>query len=324
MSRTPAWKTPGWQGGMTPNTQTAKTPAWQASSRTPNPYLDGGGGKTPAWNVSSRTPNPYADGGKTPAWNVSSRTPNPYAGGGGGGSGWGGGGGAGWSSNNWGGQTPGRTNDTSSDWQADTWGAPTPREAPTPYDAAPTPAFSVPTPAYGLGQQTTAPVGVTRIPNTPGYFSAQTPGVFDPLDDELPDEWVVKYKEKLVGSKPILKVRELSGWNEGKMDKKEVVLLDVTVPREDLEAEASASVVLWENGAQAGVPSSIPVKHLQPVYPWQLGHTVLIFIGPLSRKQGVIRSVESDTDFVVQLFEDQVLEDVSKEYMTLCVADNFG
>ena len=120
--RTPGWKTPAWQGGMTPNVQTAKTPAWQASSRTPNPYLDGGGGKTPAWNVSSRTPNPYADGGKTPAWNVSSRTPNPYAGGGGGGSGWGGGGGgSGWGSNNWGGQTPGRTNDTSSDWQADTW-----------------------------------------------------------------------------------------------------------------------------------------------------------------------------------------------------------
>lgn len=62
-------------------------------------------------------------------------------------------------------------------------GAPTPREAPTPYDAAPTPAFSVPAPGYGLGQQTTAPVGVTRIPNTPGYFNAQTPGVFDSLDD---------------------------------------------------------------------------------------------------------------------------------------------
>lgn len=121
--RTPAWKTPAWQGGMTPNVQNPKTPAWQASSRTPNPYLDGGG-KTPAWNVSSRTPNPYADGGKTPAWNVSSRTPNPYAGGGGGG-GWSGGGGGGsgggWGSNNWGGQTPGRTNDNSTDWQADTW-----------------------------------------------------------------------------------------------------------------------------------------------------------------------------------------------------------
>jgi transcription elongation factor len=45
--RTPGWKTPAWQGGMTPNVQRAKTPAWQASSRTPNPYLDGGGGKTP-------------------------------------------------------------------------------------------------------------------------------------------------------------------------------------------------------------------------------------------------------------------------------------
>lgn len=201
-SRTPTWKTPAWQGGTTPNVQNPKTPAWQASSRTPNPYLDGG--KTPAWNVSSRTPNPYADGGKTPAWNVTPRTPNPYAGGsgGGGGGGWNGGGsGGGWGSNNWGGQSPGRTNDNSNDWQADTWvscysisprlfshsrtlqGAPTPREAPTPYDAAPTPAFSVPTPGYGLGQQTTAPVGVTRIPNTPGYFSAQTPGVFDSLED---------------------------------------------------------------------------------------------------------------------------------------------
>ena len=185
---------------------------------------------------------------------------------------------------------------------------------------------------------------MTRIPNTPGYFSAQTPGVFDSLDDgtivtpetcpslyslcfsasELPEEWVVKYKDKLVGSKPILKVRELSGWNEGKMDKKEVVLLDVTVPRDDIEAEASSSVVLWEHGVQVGVPSSIPAKHLQPVHPWQLGHTVLIFVGPLAGKQGVIRSVESDTDFVVQISEDQVLEEVSKDYMTLCVADHFG
>lgn len=119
--RTPAWKTPAWQGGATPNVQNARTPAWQASSRTPNPYLDGGG-KTPAWNVSSKTPNPYADGGKTPAWSVSSRTPNPYSGGGGGGGSWNSGGsGGGWGSNNWGGQTPGRTNDNSSDWQADTW-----------------------------------------------------------------------------------------------------------------------------------------------------------------------------------------------------------
>jgi len=119
--RTPAWKTPAWQGGTTPNVQNPKTPAWQASSRTPNPYLDGGG-KTPAWNVSSRTPNPYADGGKTPAWNVTPRTPNPYAGGGGSGSGWSGGGsGGGWGSNNWGGQSPGRTDENSNDWQADTW-----------------------------------------------------------------------------------------------------------------------------------------------------------------------------------------------------------
>ena len=123
--RTPVWKTPAWQGGATPNIQNPKTPAWQASSRTPNPYLDGG--KTPAWNVSSRTPNPYADGGKTPAWNVTPRTPNPYAGGGGGGGGWSGGGsGGGWGSNNWGGQSPGRNNDNPNDWQADTWVSPCP------------------------------------------------------------------------------------------------------------------------------------------------------------------------------------------------------
>lgn len=140
---------------------------------------------------------------------------------------------------------------------------------------------------------------------------------------ELSDEWVVKYKDKLIGSKPILKVRDLSGWNEGKMDKKEVVLLDVTVPRDDIEVEASTSIVVWENGAQVGVPSSMPVRHLLPVHPSQLGHTVLIFIGPLAGKQGVIRSVESDTDFVVQILEDQVLEEVSKEHMTLCVADRF-
>lgn len=134
----------------------------------------------------------------------------------------------------------------------------------------------------------------------------------------------MKYKDTLIGSKAILKVREFSGWNEGKMDKKEVVLLDVTVPRDDIEAEASASVIAWENGVQVGVPSSVPAKHLQPVHPWQLGHTVLIFIGPLAGKQGVIRSVDSDTDFVVQIFDDQVLEDVSKEYMTLCVTDRLG
>lgn len=148
--------------------------------------------------------------------------------------------------------------------------------------------------------------------------------IFTIFTSELPDEWAVKYKDKLIGNKPILKVRELSGWNEGKMDKKEVVLLDVTVPRDDIEAEASASIVLWENGAQVGAPSAIPAKHLQPVHPWQLGHTVLAFVGPLAGKKGVIRSVESDTDFVVQIFEDQVLEDVSKEYMTLCVADHFS
>lgn len=107
------------------------------------------------------------------------------------------------------------------------------------------------------------------------------------------------------------------------MDKKPVVLLDVTVPRDDIEAEASASAALWENGMQVGEPIAIPARHLQPVHPEQLGHTVLIFAGPLAGKQGIIRSIETDSDFVVQIFEDQVLEDVSKDYMTLCVPDQF-
>lgn len=108
------------------------------------------------------------------------------------------------------------------------------------------------------------------------------------------------------------------------MDKKEVVLLDVTVPRDDLEAEATATVALWENGVQTSKISSIPVKYLQPIHPEdQLGVTVVIFTGALAGKRGVTRSVDDDT-VVVQLLEDQVLEDISRENMTLCVADHFG
>ena len=222
-------------------------------------------------------------------------------------------------------------------------GAPTPREAPTPYDAAPTPAFSVPTPGYGLGQQTTAPVGVTRIPNTPGYFSAQTPGVFDSLEDGTrtvrrvyldphslfffsdTEEWLLKYKDKLIGNKPILKVRDSEEWNNGKLDKKMCVLLDVTLPRDDLEAEASATVALWDDGVQASNTNSIPVRYLHPIYPSQLGTTVVIFMGPLAGKQGVIRSIDSEAEvIVVQILEDQVLEDIQKEHMTLCVANHLA
>lgn len=181
---------------------------------------------------------------------------------------------------------------------------------------------------------------MTRIPNTPGYFSAQTPAVFNSFDDgtrfpsktcvgpyslsapELPDEWIVKYKDKLIGNRAIVKLPNGSGYEEGLMDRSEFVLLDVTVPREDLEAEASATVVLWENGAQTGNPHTIPVRYLKPVPPDQLGHTVVIFMGPLAGKQGIVRSIESDTECVVQIFEDQVLEDISKDYMTLCAADH--
>jgi len=100
------------------------------------------------------------------------------------------------------------------------------------------------------------------------------------------------------------------------------VLLDVIIPRDDLEAEPSGTVALWENGAQVGEPRSIPVKYLQPVDPAQLGATVVVFMGPLAGKQGIVRSIDDAEVCVVQLLEDQVLEDVQKEFMTLCVADN--
>jgi len=99
------------------------------------------------------------------------------------------------------------------------------------------------------------------------------------------------------------------------------VLLDVIIPRDDLDAEPSGNVAPWENGAQVGDPKSIPVKYLQPVYPGQLGTTVVVFMGPLAGKQGIVRSIDDADVHVVQLLEDQVLEEVQKEFMTLCVAD---
>lgn len=195
----------------------------------------------------------------------------------------------------------------------------------------------MPTPGYGLGQQTTAPVGVTRIPNTPGYFSAQTPGVFDSIDDgtridlrlasacthillsELPEEWVAKYKDKLVGNKPIVRLLNQEHWRLGG---EQGVLLDVMIPRDDLEAEPTGTVVLWENGVQVGEPKSILAKDLRPVWPSQLGTTVVVFMGPLAGKQGIVRSIDDAEVFVVQLLEDQVIEDIQKDFMTLCVADN--
>jgi len=136
------------QSGRTPfpsrTPMHSATPSWQPnSSRTPNPYGDGG--RTPAWNASSRTPNPYGDGGRTPAWNVGSRTPNPYVTGSNGGP-LGSGAGSGW-----GGATPARP---AAGWQtpgraapppapaAPSWGAPTeawgtsPRTAPTPWESS--------------------------------------------------------------------------------------------------------------------------------------------------------------------------------------------
>jgi len=167
---------------------------------------------------------------------------------------------------------------------------------------------------------------VTRIPNTPGYFSAQTPGVFDSLEDEPPeeDELILRFKGRLIGNKPILRVTDTEKWDDGRLDKKEVVLLDVTVPREDLEVEARATVALWENGAQANETTFIPVKYLRPIHPGREGDQVVIFMGPLAGKKGVVRSLEVDPEVVVQILEDQVLEDTSKEYMTICVADHFA
>ena len=99
--------------------------------------------------------------------------------------------------------------------------------------------------------------------------------------------------------------------------------MDVTIPRDDVDAEPTGTVALWENGVQAEGTVSVPARFLQPIHPSQLGTTVVIFKGPLAGKQGIIRSTDVDEEmFVVQLLEDQVLEDIQRESMTLCVCDN--
>ena len=139
----------------------------------------------------------------------------------------------------------------------------------------------------------------------------------------MPEEWVAKYKDNLVGNKPIVKVSNSEHWFQGgRFGGDKGVLLSVTIPRDDLEVEPSGSVAQWENGVQGEEPRSIPVKYLQPVYPTQLGTTVVVFMGPLAGKQGIVRSIDDAEAYVVQLLEDQVLEDVQKEFMTLCVVDN--
>lgn len=143
---------------------------------------------------------------------------------------------------------------------------------------------------------------------------------------ELPEEWILKYKDKLIGNKPVLKIQESGDWNQHYLEHKECILLDVTVPRDDLEAEASATVALWENGVQASLTNSIPVRYLRPIHPKHVGSTVVVFQGPLAGKLGIVRSADSDGDgdvVVVQILEDQVLEDIQREYMTLCVTDSF-
>ena len=137
---------------------------------------------------------------------------------------------------------------------------------------------------------------------------------------------MLKYKDKLVGNKPILKVRGSIDWNNGRFEGKECILLDVTVPRDDVEAEPVATVALWDDGVRSNETPSLPVKYLHPVYPSQVGTTVVIFTGPRAGKQGLVRSLESDDAevIVVQMLEDGVLEDVQKEYTTLCFTDNFG
>ena len=138
----------------------------------------------------------------------------------------------------------------------------------------------------------------------------------------MPEEWVSKYKDNLVGNKPIVKVLNSDRWFEGRLRGDQGALLDVMIPRDDLDAEPTGTVVLSDNGAQVGEPKSIPVKYLQPVYPTQLGTTVVVFMGPFAGKQGIVRSIDDAEVFVVQLLEDQVLEDIQKEFMTLCVVDN--
>lgn len=138
------------------------------------------------------------------------------------------------------------------------------------------------------------------------------------------EEWIVKYKDKLIGNKPILRIHDSGQWFEGgRLEGVQCILFDVTVPRDDLGVEPSATVALWENGVQTEGMRPIPVRYLQPVYPTQLGTTAAIFMGPLAGKQGIIRSIDLDAEvYVVQILEDQVLEDVRRESMTLCVPDN--
>jgi len=143
------------------------------------------------------------------------------------------------------------------------------------------------------------------------------------FSSDLPEDWVAKYKDNLIGNKPIVKVRDSERWFQGRLAGDLGVLLDVIIPRDDFEAEPSASVVAWASGVKVGDPRSIPVKYLQPVCPTQLGTTVVVFMGPLAGKQGILRSIDDTEEvYVVQLLEDQVLEDVQKEFMTLCVAGN--
>ena len=95
----------------------------------------------------------------------------------------------------------------------------------------------------------------------------------------------------------------------------------MTAPKDEIDVGASATVAQWENGVQ-GDTRTMPAKYLHHITPSDLGSTVVIFMGPLAGKRGVVRGDDGDV-ILVQTLEDQVLEDVRKDYTALCVADPF-
>ncbi|TCD60658.1 transcription elongation factor spt5 [Steccherinum ochraceum] len=320
---------PGWgRTGRTPNPyalQDGKTPAWNAG-KTPNPYATDSS-KTPAWNTSARTPNPYAqDGGKTPAWSASSRTPNPYAGGAGT-SNWGG---ATPLRPSWGGATPGRSSDPSTSWGDSSrtttgWGSPPRNEsdpwgtgqeslgAPTPAWGAPTPAafprtpaaYAAPTPTP-YGAPTPAPYGApTPYYETPrdafrqdGGAIPQTPGAdFGPLDDEVPEKWLL---DPIVSSKKgilaeIKRTSDGRDWQEGKYDGEKVVIRSVLDTR-DSNFQSTAEVQFLNSQVPFDKPV-IPVDFLYPVEPERTGDTVLVLEdGPRKGDEGKVREADPDSN----------------------------
>ncbi|KAI6015115.1 hypothetical protein F5J12DRAFT_815987 [Pisolithus orientalis] len=286
-------RTPGWGGGRTPNpyaTGDGKTPAWNASSRTPNPYA-GDGGKTPAWNAASRTPNPYADGGKTPAWNASSRTPNPYSSNDSG---------SAWSAND-GGRTPrpawgaGGWDTGDTGWgggaasptrPAETsWTAPTPAAAPTPgFISAQTPGVwnSAPTP------MPTGFAGLERQSQNVGVHSAPTPAVLGADEDDTSPTWLLD--PKIRGKHVIMEITgTLGGWHGGELDGAQGYVTTVFPSAND-----TLVTLNHLDPGRIGTSVQVPINYLSPVNAKEIGDHAVPLDGTLKGDEVVLRMQVSD------------------------------